>query len=163
MRPGIRSSGRRIFCFRVVATNCNDGRLGGRCHSTRGAIATNFETSHNDVELAIPLDLPLQPVEKVAFKFRDLPTTQARHMDMVSLRTPLIKVLLTLHVHEVELVDKPVTLEQPQRPVHGDAVNLGINPLRPAQQLTGIKMLLGGFYHAQNGSALARHAKPARH
>jgi hypothetical protein len=115
------------------------------------------------VKLAVPLDLSLQTIEKIAFKFRNLAATEARHMDMVSLWTPLIKMLLTLHVHQVEFVDKPVTLEQSEGPVHGDAVDLGIQPSRPAQQLAGIKMLFGGLDHAQDSAALASHAQPTRH
>jgi len=34
-------------------------------------------------------------------------------------------------------------------------------PAGAPQQLAGIEMLFGGFHHAEDGSALPRHAQPA--
>lgn len=40
-----------------------------------GAVPADFESSDDDMETAIPLNLSLQSVEQVAFKFRNLAAT----------------------------------------------------------------------------------------
>jgi hypothetical protein len=54
-----------------------------------------------------------------------------------------------------------VALQQSEGAIDRDPINLRIDPSRPSQQLTGVKVLFGGFHHTQNGSALSRHAEPA--
>jgi len=115
------------------------------------------------MELAIALDLSFEPVEKIAFEFRNLPAAQASHVNVISLRTSFVKMFLPLHVHQIQLVDQPVALQQAQGAVHRDPVNLGIEPTRTPQELAGVKMLLGGLDDAENSAALASHAQPARH
>jgi hypothetical protein len=56
-----------------------------------------------------------------------------------------------------------VSLEQSQGAIHRDPVDLRIKPAGASQQLASIKVLFGGFDHAQNGAALASHAQAARH
>jgi hypothetical protein len=75
-----------------------------------GAIAADFQPAHEDVELAFALDLTFEPVEQIAFKFSNLSTSQARHMNVIALWPALIKVLLALHVHQVKLINEPVSL-----------------------------------------------------
>lgn len=79
-------------------------------------------------------------------------------MDVVSLRASFIVVLLSLHVHQIEFVHEAVTFEQVESAVHRDAVNLWVESAGPAQQLRRIKMLLGYLNHAENSTALTRHA-----
>jgi hypothetical protein len=64
-----------------------------------GAISAYFQACDHDVEVAIPLDLPLKAVEEVALKLRDLAATQTCHVDVIPLRTPLVVVLFPLEVH----------------------------------------------------------------
>jgi hypothetical protein len=115
------------------------------------------------VEAAFALDLALETVEEVAFEFRNLPASQARHMNVVPLRTPFIEVFLTLHVHKVEFVNQAVALEQVQSAIDRDAINAGIEATGLAKDLRRIEVLLGSLYHAENGTALVRHAEAARH
>jgi hypothetical protein len=131
--------------------------------SAGGTVATDFEPRYHNMELAIPLDLAFKPVEQIAFEFRDLPAAEAGHMNVISLRSSFVKVLFTLHVHQIQLVDETVALQQAEGAVDSDPVNLGIEPASATQKLAGVEMLLRGFNHAEDGAALASHAKSARH
>jgi hypothetical protein len=56
-----------------------------------------------------------------------------------------------------------VSLEQAQGAINRYAINLGIHFSRMPQNLAGVQMLLGGFYHTQNRATLARHTQSPRH
>jgi hypothetical protein len=64
-------------------------------------------------------------------------------------------------VHQVEFVNQAVPLQQPQSPVHGAAVDAGIQLLGFAQKLGRIQVLRGSFHHAQNCPPLLGHADSA--
>jgi hypothetical protein len=127
-----------------------------------GAISANFQAAHDDVEAAIALDLSFETVEEIAFKFHDLPATQARHVNVIALRPSLIEVFLALHVHEVEFIDQAVALEEAERAIDGNAVNSGIQFAGVPENLRGIKMLFGGFDDAKNGPPLVSKTNAAR-
>ena len=99
-----------IFCVTLFATICN-GSWGGS-GAALGAISANFQSSHDDVESAITLDLTLETVEEIALEFHDLPATQACHVNVIALGTAFVKMLLPLHVHEIEFIDQSMTLEK---------------------------------------------------
>jgi hypothetical protein len=128
-----------------------------------GAIAAHFQATHDDVEPAFTLDLSLEAIEKVTFEFRDFATTQTSHVDMVTLRTPLVKMLFALHMHQVEFVHQAVTFQQVQGAINSDAINLRIQLPRLPQYLAGIQVLLGGFYDAKNRAPLMSHSQSAGH
>jgi hypothetical protein len=71
--------------------------------------------------------------------------------------------LFPLQVHEVELVDKALPFEQIQGAIDSDAIDLRIEFLGTAQYASGVEVLLGSFYDAQDHLALAGHAKAAGH
>lgn len=125
------------------------------------AIATDLEPADHDVKTAVALNLPLEPVEEVAFKFSDLATAQARHVNMIALRPALVEMFLALHVHEVEFVNQAVALQEFQSAINRDPVNARIQTVGLAQDLASIQMLLGSFDHAQNGTALVGKANAA--
>ena len=112
--------------------------------------------------MAVPLDLALQSIKQIALKFADTSTPKARHVNVVALRPPLIKVFLPMQVHKIELVHQPMALQQAQCAVHSHAVDLRINRSGMAKNLRGIEMTLCGFDNAEDGPTLARHADPAR-
>jgi hypothetical protein len=82
----------------MFATRCNSVRQPPLALS---AVAPDFQAADDDVEPAVPLDLAFQTVEQIAFKLRDLPATQAGHVDVVALRSALIVMLLSLQMHEI--------------------------------------------------------------
>jgi hypothetical protein len=127
------------------------------------AIAANFKARNHDMELAVPLNLTLQPVEKIALKFHNLAATQACHVNVITLWASFIVVLFALHMHEIKFVYQAVALEQVDGAIYGDAVDLGIDASRFPQNLAGIEMLLSGLHHAENRAALVGHPQPTRH
>jgi len=132
------------------------------CGAAIAAIAAHFETAYYNVKAAFALNLALEAVEEIAFEFRNFPAAEAGHVDVVALRAPFIEMFLALHVHQVELVNQPVTLQQFERAVNRDLVDARIKVARVAQNLRRIEMLLCGFYHAQNRAALMGQPKTAR-
>ena len=62
----------------------------------------------------------------------------------------------------LQLVDQPVFLEQGECAVDRHAVHRGLCPLRPAQDLRRIQMVVGSLDHLQNGAPLPRQADAAR-
>ena len=134
-----------------------------RLAATIRAITATLQAGDYNMKLAVALNLPFQAVEEIAFEFRDLPAAEAGHMDVVALRTPLIKVFFPLHVHQIKFVNQTVTLEKFERAVNRDLVDARIKLSRFTQDLTGIEMLLGTLHYAQNGSTLMGHAQAARH
>jgi hypothetical protein len=115
------------------------------------------------VEAAIALDLPFQSIEKIALKFGDLPTAEARHMDVVSLRATLVVMFLALQMHEVEFIDESMALKQIEGAVDSNSIDVRIQSARLAKDLAGIQMLLGSFDNTEDGPALARHPQSTRH
>lgn len=57
------------------------------------------------MKLAIPLDLPFETIEQIAFQFNDFSAAQTCHVNVVPLRPPLVKMFLALHVHQIELIN----------------------------------------------------------
>jgi hypothetical protein len=125
------------------------------------AVATDFKPGHDDVELAVTLNLAFQPIEKIALEFHDLATAQAGHVNVIALGSPLVEMLLSLHMHEIEFIHQAMPLEQFQSAVNGDPVHLRIDFARAPQNLTGIEMLFRSFDDAKDGTALVGHAKAA--
>jgi len=115
------------------------------------------------MEPAVPLDLAFQAIEQVALKLSDLAAAQAGHVDVIALRPAFVVMLFSLQMHQIQLVHQAVSLEQVERPVDRNPVNLGIKLATLAQCLARIQMLLYGLPHAENGAALVCHAKPSRH
>src|SRR6267143_1746775 len=143
----IRSMGSWHFLFQNF---CNQLQLasGRRGRAALATVSADLEAGYDDVEAAVTLNLPLQPVEEIALEFRDLATAQAGHVNVVPLRATFVVVFLTFQVHQIKFVDQAVALEQLEGPVHRNPVDLRIEPAGMAQDLTGVEMLLGSFPHA---------------
>jgi hypothetical protein len=135
----------------------------GRCSAAGGAVSADFEAGDNDVEAAIALDLSFKAVEQIAFEFEDLAAAETRHVDVISLRATFVVVFFTLQMHEIELVDQTLALEQVEGAVDGDTIDLGIELSGTAKDSGGVEVLLGGFDDAEDHFALAGHAKAAGH
>jgi hypothetical protein len=112
------------------------------------AVPANFQPADYNVETALALDLPLQAVKQITLKLGDFPAAQAGHMNVIALRPALVKVLLALHVHQVELVDQAMPLEQFESAIDGHAIDAGVKFARLAQNLSRVHVLLGSFDNA---------------
>jgi hypothetical protein len=126
-------------------------------------VTADFQSGNDDVEPAIPLNLSLQAVEEIALKFSNLAAAETCHVNVVPLRPPLVVVLLALHVHQVKFVNQAVPLQQAKRAINRHSINLRIEAACAAEQLAGVKVLFGGFNHAEYRTALAGHAESTRH
>lgn len=92
--------------------HCNQMQRSTVGRSALSAISANFQSTYQDVKLALALDLTFKPIEQIAFKLGDLSTAQAGHVNMISLRPPLVKMFFALHVHEIKFIDQAVALQQ---------------------------------------------------
>src|SRR5215471_13480182 len=101
MAPPRTSRQANRFCFREIATSCNRS-IGGAAF---GAVSANFEPADHNVKAALALDLSFQAIEEITLKLGNLSATQTSHVDVVTLRPALVKVLLALHMHQVKLVN----------------------------------------------------------
>ena len=128
-----------------------------------GAVAADFEPGDDNVEAAIPLDLSLQSIKEVAFKFRNLAAAQTRHVDMVPLRAPFIEMFLALHMHQVEFVNQSVPLQQAQSAINRDPVYLGIDAGAPAAATDWRPDAVWLFPPRSESCGVVGHTQPARH
>jgi hypothetical protein len=115
------------------------------------------------VEAAFALDLSLEAVEEIALKLRDFATAETGHVDMVALWTTLVEVLLSLHMHQVKLINQAMSFQKAQRAIDGHPINLRIYFPSFAKYLAGIEVLLRGLDHAKDGTALMSHTQAAGH
>jgi len=127
-----------------------------------GAIAADFRADHGNLDSAVALDLPLQLLEEAAFEFPHFAAAEAGNVDMIARCMALIEVPVAAEMEQIELVNEPVALQQINRAVNGDAVDAGIEPLRPAENVAGIEMPPRRFHHLEKHAALAGQPDPAR-
>ena len=110
--------------------------LVGRNRGTaRRAVTANLQTRDQYVKLTIALDLTLEPVEEIAFKFRNLAATQAGHVNMIPLRASLVEVFLPLHVHKIQFINQPMPFQQIQGPINRHTIDLRIQFASAAEEL----------------------------
>src|SRR5881397_3452994 len=103
------------FCVAILlqsgATAVRPGS--GRRHaSAMGAVAANFHSSYNDVELALALDLAFKAIEQIALELHYFSAAQAGHVQVVALWSPLVIMLLPFEMHQVQFVYQTVAFEQ---------------------------------------------------
>src|SRR5438105_12997065 len=104
-----------LFCCDAVATSCNSRR---QAAATR-AVAADFHTCNQNMELALALDLPFETVEKIALELQAFPATQACHVQMIALPSALVKMLHHLEVHQIQSIDQPLPFERVQVAFNG--------------------------------------------
>src|SRR5438445_13300384 len=140
------------FCVAILlqpgATATARPGSGRRHASAMGAVAADFHSSYNDVELALALDLAFKPIEQIALELHYFSAAQARHVQVVALWSALVIMLLPFEMHQVQFVYQTMALEQGQRPVHRHAIDMRIDLPRLAQDLASIHMLFCSFDHA---------------
>ena len=113
-----------------------------------GAVAADFHSSYNDVELALALDLAFKAIEQIALELHYFSAAQAGHVQVVALWSPLVIMLLPFEMHQVQFVYQTVAFEQGQRPVYRHAIDMRIDLSRLAQDLASVQMLFCSLDHA---------------
>src|SRR5664279_2288338 len=126
------------------------------------AIPADLEARNYDMKLAVALDLPSYPVKKVAFELLHFPAAQACHVHVITVRTTFVKMAFSLNVQQIKFIDQAVAFEQRQRPVHGNAIDVGIHLRRPAQYLGGVQVLLCRLDDFQDDLSLIHISEPTR-
>src|SRR3979409_2687173 len=81
-------------------------------------IPAHLKSRHQNVELAVALQLVLQSLKSLADKFGDLPATQARHVDVVALQPALVVMPFAIQMHQVKFIDHALALQQAKRAVN---------------------------------------------
>ncbi len=104
--------------------------IGGR-RTALGAVAAHFQARDQDMETAIALNLAFEPIEQDTLEFRNAAAPQARHVDMVTLGSSFVEVLFAFHVHVVKFIYQAMALEQAERPVNRDAIDMRVDFARP--------------------------------
>ena len=115
------------------------------------------------MKLAIALHLSLDAIEQITLKFLNFAATEASHVHVIALWTALVKVPVTLEVHQVKLIHQPLALQEAQRPVYSHAIYVGVYPDGLTKDLRSVQVLLGSLDDAQDGAALPGEAYAAVH
>jgi hypothetical protein len=113
------------------------------------------------MKLAIALHLSLDAIEQITLKFLNFAATEASHVHVIALWTALVKVPVTLEVHQVKLIHQPLALQEAQRPIYGHAIYIGVYPDGLTKDLRSVQVLLGSLDNLQNDTTLSRHANSA--
>jgi hypothetical protein len=151
------------FAFKAKTTRKRCGAQRQNLRPAGLAVPADFQARYGDAEVALLGHRDLEFFEQLALEFRDFSATQACHVHVIAAGTSLVEMPLALNVHQVQFVNQALSFQQADGPVHGNAVDLGIDAARFAQNLSGIEMLLGGFDNAQDGSTLAGQPYAAVH
>jgi len=91
------------------------------------AITADFQSTHENVKLAIALYLTFQAIEQIALKLSDFSAAQASHVNVIALWPPFIEVLFALHVHQIKFIYQAIPLQQLQCSINRDPVDAGID------------------------------------
>jgi len=86
------------------------GASRSRSGSTRGAISADFHACDGNLEAAVLLHLFFQVVEESAFELRDSATTQTGHVHVLARCFALVKMFLTLEMHQIEFINQSMSL-----------------------------------------------------
>ncbi len=126
-----------------------------------GAVAANFRARDGDLHVEIARDLLLQLLVQAAFEFPNLAAAQARHMNVIARTVRLVIVAVPAKMQQIQFVNKALLLQQVNRAVHRNEVDVRINLLRPGKNLIHIQVLLGIIHHLKDHAALPGHADSA--
>lgn len=123
----------------------NDGMLGifdghflSTCRLADGAVAADLGTRDQHLKAEVRFHLTADALQGLTEELFDLAAAEADDMRMFLLEARFVVVLLTVEMHQVELIDQSAGLEHLQGPVHSDAVDLWIFFFRKVKQAFGV-------------------------
>ena len=122
------------------------------------ADAADFGAGDGDFDAAIVGDLTFQLLEEAGFKFADFATAQAGDVNVVARTVCFVIMLIAAEMQQIEFVDQAVALQEIERAVDGDAMDVGIDALRALEDFVGGEVALGAVHHLEEDAALARQA-----
>ena len=119
-------------------------------------IAAHFGPRQHNLKSEVRFDLLAQALQRFAEKLLHFAAAEADHVRVFLLAPRLIIVLLAGLVHEIELVHQAAFLQQLQRAVDGDAIQLRVFLLRQLKEALRIQMLAGLVDEVEQDLPLAR-------
>ncbi len=121
-----------------------------------GAITSDFGAGEENLETEKGFDLAAEPLQGITEILFDLAAAQTNDVRVLLLHAGFVIVLVARPVHEVELVHEAGFLQHFQRPVDGDAIDLGVLLLREGVETLGVEVQPGLIDKLQQYSPLAR-------
>jgi hypothetical protein len=132
-----------------------------RLPPTSCTVSAYLQPRNQRVKAGVFLHLTFDPLKPFGYKFRNLPATQASHVNMVPAQSSLVVVYLATDMRSVKLVNQSLSLQQTQCAIHRAAIDAGVQFLCSAQNLASIQMLAGRLHYPQDGASLLRHSDAA--
>jgi len=123
-------------------------------------VAAYFRARQNDLKSEMGFDLTPEPLQRFAEKLFDFAAAEADDVRVFLFSARLIKVLFTGLMHQIEFVNKPAFLEELERAVNGDAVELWVFLLGELEEAFGIEVLAGLVDQVKQDLTLAGQAHP---
>ena len=102
-----------------------------------------------------------EPAQRLTEEFLDFAAAETDNVCMLLFAPRLVVVLLARMMHQVKLVNQTAFLQELQRAVHGDAVQLRIALAGELAEAIGIEMFAGFVEKIEQDFALAREAHTA--
>src|SRR5258708_1087472 len=127
-----------------------------------GAIAADLGSREHDLETELRLDLLPHAVQRFPEILFDAPAAQADDVRVFLLEARFVVVLVALVVHQVQLVHESADLEELERAVDGDAVQLRIFLFGELIELLGVEVLAGFVDQIEEDLALSRQPHSAK-
>jgi hypothetical protein len=127
--------------------------LGAKSLAMR-TIAAHLGSCEDDLKSEMGFDLFSKALQRFSEELFYLATAETDHVRVLSLAACLIIVLLTGLVHQIEFIDEAAFLEQLERSIDGDAIELRILFLRQLEETLGIQMLPGFVDQVEEDFAL---------
>ena len=75
------------------------------------------------MKAAIAFQLVLQRIEDFTYKFSNLPTAQASHVNVIRAQFALVVMAFAVQMHEIEFIDQPLPLQQFERAINRAAIH----------------------------------------
>src|SRR5262245_26667044 len=122
------------------------------------AVAANFGPRQQDLKTKVRFDLTPQPLERLAEELLHPSAAQTNHVRVLLFGARLVIVLIAAVMHQIELIDQPAFLQQLQRTIDRDAIQLGVFLLGHLKQLLGVEVLPGLIDQLEKDLPLARQA-----
>lgn len=121
-----------------------------------GAITSDFGAGEKNLETEMRFNLAAEPLQGITEILFDLAAAQANDVRVLLLHAGFVIVLVARPMHKIELVHKAGFLQHFQRPVDGDAIDLGVLLLREGVKTFGVEVQSGLIDEFQQDSPLAR-------
>src|SRR5580698_2425084 len=123
---------------------------------TVGTVPSHFGPRQDDLKSEMSLDLFPHLLQQIPEELFDFAAAQTNHMGMFLFQPRLVVMLVPVVMHQVQLVNQTAGLQELERSVNGDPVQLRVFFARQRKQALGIQMLAGLIDEIEQDLPLAR-------